>query len=455
VTDDRKALRQETLKRIGVDQFPEAIPLNMRVHWKRKFPRYEEWKIEYDVETAETMPIEAGKTVPAYLLIPRHNGEAPHPAIVCFHQCALNCAIGKEAVVGKAPWSHEYTDWDGPPLRWIAASRLDQAYGFDLVHQGFVVLAPDSICCGERHIEAIRQPGENCSGCWEHLDEQLGRSGTTKHTLDGVRAVDVLQSLDFVDSERIGAIGHSMGSSDVENVMLADDRVKAGIISGGNASPESVPLLSPRLFISLMGDYDGPANRMQEAQKTYGDALEIYRADDAPTNFLFLTAKTGHVFSDGLKWMAYKRLKEHFDMLSPRALVDLGEIVTEAREASMWMTEEEQGGTFPNAIIDGLCPIVANRGDVVSALLGLFLYVSDKASQVDLRVAIEENQEDFTVVVRIPTDRVAYTDPEGASYPTLREVDRILSEHDSSLRQSHSDSELQYLVSFLKASSAT
>lgn len=243
MVNNKEALRQEALKEIGADRFPAAIPLNVRVHWKRWFPRYVEWKIEYDVETPETMPVEGGRSVPAYLLIPRGDHEAPLPAIMCFHQCALNCAIGKEAVVGKAPWSHEVSEWNPQrPQAWISAARIDQAYGLDLVHQGFVVLAPESICCGERHIEAIRQSGDNCDGCWKHLDEQLGRSGTAKHTLDGVRAVDLLQSLDFVDSERIGAIGHSMGASDVENVMLADERVKAGIISGG--SPDGQVLVS-------------------------------------------------------------------------------------------------------------------------------------------------------------------------------------------------------------------
>jgi len=438
---------------IGADCFPEPVPLNMRIHWRRQFARHEEWKIEYDVETAETMPAERGRSVPAYLLVPRGDQKAPMPAMICFHQCALNCAIGKEAVVGKAPWSHEASDWESElPQAWIAASRLDQAYGLDLVQQGFVVLAPDSICCGERHVEAIRQPGDNADSCWKYHDEQLGRDGTAKHTLDGVRAVDLLESLDFVDTDRVGAIGHSMGASDVENLMLADERVRAGIISGGSVDfPKFLPLLSPRLYIVVAGEYDGPADRLDKARTIHKDAQSVYGRDGSPENFVLLTGRMGHTFADRLKWQAFKRLQEYFGVLQPRTEVDLGEILTDAWEASRWMAEEEQGGTFSRPPAREGCVVLGNRGELVSALAGLFLHASDQVPQADLRVSVEESLEAFVVDCLAIPGRSVDGDAEGACYQTLREVERVLSEHDAVLQRDASDCGPRYRISFRKA----
>ena len=46
-------------------------------------------------------------------------------------------------------------------------------------------------------------------------------------------AVDVLHTLDYVDKDRIGAIGHSHGGHNVVFAMALDERVKAGVSNCG------------------------------------------------------------------------------------------------------------------------------------------------------------------------------------------------------------------------------
>jgi hypothetical protein len=67
--------RDELLRRHRemVGPIPSAPSLDMEILHRRSWPGYEEWKIEYTVETAETMPVPQGQKVPAYLLIP-HEG---------------------------------------------------------------------------------------------------------------------------------------------------------------------------------------------------------------------------------------------------------------------------------------------------------------------------------------------------------------------------------------------
>ena len=50
---------------------------------------------------------------------------------------------------------------------------------------------------------------------------------------DSQRAVDLLTSLPYVDTKRIGAIGHSLGAKEVLYLMAFDERVQVGVFSEG------------------------------------------------------------------------------------------------------------------------------------------------------------------------------------------------------------------------------
>jgi len=371
---DLEKLRQELRDDFKGGPFPDPIPLDLRVISKRTFHDYEEWKIEYQVETADTMPAEAGLRVPAYLLVPTQEHDEPFPAMVCLHQCGEDCAVGKEAVAGKVPYTSvgrsTFFESDGR----LAIDRSDQAYGYELVHQGFVVLAPDAINCGERNIESIRQAGQ-IRRCWYIIDPHLGREAQAKRTTDAMRAVDVLQSLDFVDSERIGGIGHSMGAEDVYWLMAFDDRVKAGILNPGLMSGVAgrfVPLLVPRLYIGswpTFGHFDPDGG--QAGQEAYDFTRDCYERQGAAANLLLRKLECGHRFVDAFKWEAYKRLKEYFGVLPRRERVSLGAVVQEARRvlADVWESRHD----FPEPDIGTDCYVSVNRDQMSSAIAGLFL----------------------------------------------------------------------------------
>lgn len=449
---DLASLRKEADEYFGIDSFPHSTSLDMKVLWKRKFEGYEEWRIEYDVETPETMPAEAGRKVPAYLLIPRQPSPQPLPAVVCFHQCALNCTIGKDAVVGKVPWTYELSDLDPerPDVR-IAVDRLDQAHGHDLVHQGFVVLAPDSVNCGERNIESIREEGQT-RPCWDYINDALGRSWNSKATYDAVRAVDLLESLEAVDSERIAAIGHSMGAGYVFRLMIADARVKAGIASGyaGDEHGRFLSLISPRIIITVLGDFDGGKN-LEKAETWHNEASRQYDADGVPDRIRLLTGRIGHRFQDRLKWKAYQCLKREFGMLSV-GRVSLSEILSEAWDASRWMVEEEQMGVFPKPVLENTYEVVGNRVDLVSAFSGLFLLVSDQCDKGAFRLQTEESGSELLISVCGETKVATAEVSDGSAYQTGREIERVLFEHGGTLTRDRTEERILYTVSLKKAS---
>ena len=145
-----------------------------------------------------TFAVEKGDRVPAYLLIPKNlSGKAP--AILCLHQTTK---IGKGSPAGLG---------DRPTL----------FYALELAKRGYVTLAPDYPYFGDNKSDpyALGYASATMKGIWNHM-----------------RAVDLLQSLDEVDGERIGCIGHSLGGHNTMFVAAFDPRIEAAVSCCGFTS---------------------------------------------------------------------------------------------------------------------------------------------------------------------------------------------------------------------------
>jgi len=148
--------------------------------------------------------VEPGERVKAYLFVPTGR-EHPQPGIVVFHQTTHT---GKREAAGL----------EGKPSLHFAS---------DLVRRGYVTLAPDSITAGER----IDAGGAFNTGGFYRRHPSWSAMG--KMIYDGRRALDLMQSLTFVDGSRLGAIGHSLGAEEAMMVAAFDDRIKAAVASCG------------------------------------------------------------------------------------------------------------------------------------------------------------------------------------------------------------------------------
>ena len=442
----RDELRRELFEAFGETTLPDPVPLNLEILWKRTFLDYEEWKIEYDVESSETMPLKVGQRVPAYLLVPRHQSK-PMPAMIAFHQCAGDCTDAKEAVVGKAPWvpidsQTSYFETDGR----VHIDRTDQAYGYELVHEGFVVLAPDSINCGERNIEAIRKPGE-VRLCHSIIDPHLEKDSEFKRVIDGVRAVDLLQSLDFVDSDRIAAIGHSMGAGDAYWVMAFDERVKAGIMGSRHwtgVESRFYPLIAPRPVMILWGAFDGKACEQEDLRRARDSVYEIYREAGAPDSILIRKLATGHKFIDEFKWEAYARLKEHFGMIPDPEPLSLKELAIEARKATE-VSWDDLDATFSE--IEGPdIPVTTIREQALSAIGGLFMFMADRSlsGSIHARVGLE-GERPFLSCTHTANEDLSST-PTPSDYSSMRGVRKTLVELGATLQYDHSGKRIAYRI---------
>lgn len=169
-----------------------------------------------------TFNISAWSRVPAYLLVPDGAEGKQLPAVVMLHDHGAHFTIGKEKMVRPFGVSKEVLadadDW--------AVRCYDGQYTADyFAANGFVVLCVDALFWGER-------------GCKEGFDYdrqqavasnflQMGSSWGACINMDDVRSAELLASLPYVDPDRIGCLGFSMGAYRSWMLAALTDVVKA------------------------------------------------------------------------------------------------------------------------------------------------------------------------------------------------------------------------------------
>jgi dienelactone hydrolase len=134
--------------------------------------------------------------IAAYLLLPQ-GAESKRPAILCLHQ-TTDIGKGEPAGLGGNPHLH---------------------YALELAQRGFVTLAPDYPSFGDSKYAFPPDRGY--------------ASGSMKAIYDNIRAIDLLLSLNEVDGERIGCIGHSLGGHNTLFTAVFEPRIKALATSCG------------------------------------------------------------------------------------------------------------------------------------------------------------------------------------------------------------------------------
>ena len=194
-----KALREIFIQTLG--QTPEiSCSLSPEVIEEVDCGDYVKRKVKYSLEP--------GERISAYVLIPKRlNGKAP--AVLCIHPTT---PLGKEQAIGNDN----------------TAEGQDRAYALHLVNCGYITLAYDLLSAGERCYEGLR--AFDTAPFYEKYPKWSVRG---KDLWDVSRAIDFLQTMAEVDTERIGSIGHSQGGGITIDTIAVDDRIKAGVSNCG------------------------------------------------------------------------------------------------------------------------------------------------------------------------------------------------------------------------------
>lgn len=153
----------------------------------------------------------AGATVPGYLLIPKKlSGKAP--AILYCHWHGGQYDIGKEEL--------------------FSTNATPVAAGPELVRRGYVVLAIDAYCFGERNGQGPGGSNEKDSAgelTASKFNLWFGRTLWGMIVRDDLLALDYLCSRPEVDAKCVGVTGISLGATRTWWAMALDERLKASV----------------------------------------------------------------------------------------------------------------------------------------------------------------------------------------------------------------------------------
>lgn len=252
-----------------------------------------------------------GDKVVAYLLLPEILNN--NPAILINHQHNREHHLGKSEVCGLA----------GNPL---------QAFGPQLAKNGFVVLAPDSICFEDRR----KDPTVEGFDFWQHFDEMCYRILKGDYLMkkvlnDAMNGITLLSNFDYVDKNRIGTLGHSYGGNTVLFLSALDERIAFSCASGSACTYKNrmmngvgiemasvipnfhgkydiddlVSCIAPRRLLIVSSDDD---KYSKDAPDIVAKVSPIYSQNDALSNLCHNRYQGGHAltkerFDDIIKWI--------------------------------------------------------------------------------------------------------------------------------------------------------
>ncbi len=307
----REVLRGRYLELLRDDRKPPRPPLELQRHESLVVDgAYTRWLVSYNVE--------ADERAHAFLGVPL-GLEGKAPGIVALHGTYPK---GKKRVAGLV---------DNP----------DKAYLDHLCRRGYVVIAPDHFVAGHRIPPA--GPYETGRFHQEHPEWTSVGKFTYEHSI----AVDVLQSLDQVDPERIGALGHSLGGHGTIFLAAYDERVQAAACNCGGSffrhNPrveawsrdhwyvyfkhirpgllegrlppidfhEIMALVAPRAFLDLSALNDGNPLTQRQRVLMLMKVMDVYELMKAPENFAFYVHGRGHSVKHESRQLMYGWMDTH------------------------------------------------------------------------------------------------------------------------------------------------
>lgn len=201
-----------------------------------------------------------------------------------------------------------------------------QRLSIGLVKQGFVVLTYDPIGQGERRIFWDRDLADSKVGGptqehsmvgWQSL--LAGESVARHRVWDGIRSIDLLESLKEVDPSRIGVTGCSGGGTLTTYIAALDDRTKAAApacyisswdeqlkgtgpqdaeqqfpdqLREGLNHSDWIGLAAPKPYLIVSTDQD--FFPIEGAQKTFAEMKRVYELYDAAVKVGWFHEPGGH-----------------------------------------------------------------------------------------------------------------------------------------------------------------
>lgn len=290
----RAELSSKFLELIRDSHKPAKPPPDLRMHEAVAVDGlYERRLISYQVEP--------GERARAYVGIPlKYEGKLP--AIVALHG-TFERGIEQAAGLVENP---------------------EKAYLHHLCQRGYVVIAPEHFVSGER------TPANGAYDTTAFYEKHPEWTAVGKFTYEHSIAVDALTTIEEVDLQRIGVMGHSLGGQGAIFLAAYDARIKAAVsncaaaffrhnpgvehwardhwyvyfkhirpgLMKGELPPidfhEIMALIAPRAYLDVSALNDGDSRVQQQRVAMLTSVMGVYQLLDAPHNFAFFVHGRGH-----------------------------------------------------------------------------------------------------------------------------------------------------------------
>lgn len=292
-------------------QMPPRVSLNIQIEYEKEHEDF--------YETRFTFTSEPYAEVPCHLLIPKA-GEGPFPVVITVqgHSSGMHISLAR-------PKSEADKE---------SISGGDRDFAIRTIKEGYAALVMEQRAFGEREDqrpEALRGRGDRCTHP-SMVALLLGRTMIGQRSWDVVRAIDVLETFDQVDADKVGLMGNSGGGTTTYFASCIDERIKVSMpscyvctfrdsIGSIDHCPDNyIPgvlnwfemgdlagLIAPRPLIVVAGKEDGifPFHAVQE---TFETIKAIYAAAGAPDNCRLVAGEGGHRFYADQAWPVFHEL---------------------------------------------------------------------------------------------------------------------------------------------------
>ncbi len=256
--------------------------------------------------------------VPAHLLVPRR-ADGPLPAMICLQ----GHSPGMHISLGEARDEHEEELIAG-----------DRDFAVQAVRHGWAALALEQRCFGEREETELQMRRHHaCIDAVVH-SLMLGKTVIGERVWDVMRALDLLEELPEVDSDRVGCMGNSGGGTVTFYAACLEPRIKLAVPSccfctyadsimrirhcPDNCIPgilraaemgEVAGLVAPRRLILVAGEHD-EIFPIRGTRKAFDTAREVFTAAGCPDNLRLVVGPGGHRFYADLAWPVIEEMME-------------------------------------------------------------------------------------------------------------------------------------------------
>ena len=294
--------RRQLHEMLGLDPLPERTPLKIQITGVLKHEEFDVKKLHY--QSSPKLYVTANLYLPKKISNP-----APAILYVCGH--------GKVKINGTSYGNKTHYHHHGA---WFARN-------------GIVCLVIDTIQLGE--LEGIHHGTYSHDMWWWN---SRGYTPAGVEAWNGIRAIDLLESLDYVDKSRIGITGRSGGGAYTWWIAALDDRIKVaapvagitdlknhvidGVIEGhcdcmfhintyGWDFDQVASLIAPRPLLILNTDRDS-IFPLSGVTRLHNKIKRIYKLHKKTENLGLVVTPGGHSDSQELRIPAFNWFNKHF-----------------------------------------------------------------------------------------------------------------------------------------------